>query len=151
MMWVFDTEQQASQAEQLIVLLGARALGNRGFVRNAEGYAIGKNEVGQSGTIATTRWSIPQETQDGKWAIADPKKHPLWNETLSEVPESLAAAGGVDPSLVNWAAYGVSDPSLEIALPGSQWMLFVLDHYGLSPAEGTPLLVETGNDEVVGP
>lgn len=84
---VFDTEDAASVAEQIIFGFGADIASQLGYTVDEVGIAGRRQGESSPNTAHTTHWDVPwQRLTDGKWVVLHPKYHPT-----AEDPDSLAA------------------------------------------------------------
>lgn len=88
--FVYETEQEAADAEALIF--------QRGTAIAAEvGHVIDNGVVGKTGSIdrpdaaRTGAWCPPRQRLDGKWVVAHPQHHPRADDVVDADGRTYAA------------------------------------------------------------
>lgn len=155
MYWVFPSEAAANQAEQLILILGARVMALKaGWPRDEALRPLGKRASDGSvvSDAVTTRYAVPQECAEG-WAIPSPIGHKIWTGQQAQDPTEvtsyqsmagLAQVLGLDPVTVDWATlypdvlatpYAAGLESVEMDTPVMDFMRAALWMLGLGYSE----------------
>lgn len=163
--WVFPSEVQAGQAEQLILILGARIMAYRAdWPRDDHLRPLGKR-ASDGETVpgaVTTRYAVPRACAEG-WAIPSPEEQEIWtgneSEPVSQIfpvesPAGLAAAAGLDPADMDWPAllpallgvpYEAGMEHVEMTLPAVTWLGAVFAFYELTYVEmASPTFTDSG-------
>lgn len=150
--WITTTEDAANTLDQIILLLGSRALALRsGYQRDEDNRVIGRNlRTGVTQGAATEHWFIPAQTVAGGWAVLSPEESDLYANTYSDMPAVLAVGWGLDPASVNWAsviaaanAAGASldsqsfNPAVEVTMPAVAWVAGACAVVGVAYVEAT--------------
>lgn len=119
----FNTEAEASQAEQRILVEGSKPLKARlGLRVNSEGVVDTALKNGKQVEAVTTNWSIPKQALNGKWYIkaptaiegADALLEGLENPLADESPENpIVTKTGKEWLQHAFAAYGITWTEIE--------------------------------------
>ena len=98
---IFDTKDQAVQAERAIYNVGVVLAKAEGYTVDAAGIAGKSSGVDNAAAAKTAAWDVPRQRLDGKWIVLHPIHHPAATDAngaallaqlgpaLSDVPVEL--------------------------------------------------------------